>query len=387
VAYVVEGSVRKAGDKVRITAQLIKAADGFHVWSDTFTRDLKDIFAVQDEIAGLIAQNLKLKLEMPSERPQASPEAYGLLLQGRFFARQESNAGRKQSLEYYRRALALEPGYALAWAELAQSYIRLARFGGLMTAEGMKEARLAAQKSLALDPDQPIALEAMGWVQRTADWDWRAAQKTLQRALGLAPENSSILTSAAILYFNVGRSDEAVALARQAAERDPLNAMAQINHADMLMQTGRAADSVEPMKKGLQLAPEIEEFRAHLAIALAWLQRFPEADALLEQEPNEAYRLWGQGIIAGYRGDRAAVTRAREALMGRHDATMTGYTAMLFAAEGNKDEAFAWLERSFAERDSTACWVKTATYYESLRNDPRWPVFLRKLGLADDQLK
>ena len=256
-----------------------------------------------------------------------------------------------------------------------------------MTAKGMREARTAAQKSLELDPDQPIALEAMGWVQRTADWDWRAAQKTFQRALALAPENPSILTSASILYFNVGRGSEAVALARQAAERDPLNAMAQINLADLLMQLDGVPESIEIMNKGLKLAPQVEEFRAHLAIALTKLKRLAEADALVEQEPSEAYRFWGRGMIAGLRGDRAAVTRAREALLAKHDSTMTGYVALLYAAEGNNDEAFASMERSLVERDSTVCWIKTAVFYDPLKSDARWPVFLRKLGLADDQLK
>jgi tetratricopeptide (TPR) repeat protein len=224
-------------------------------------------------------------------------------------------------------------------------------------------------------------------VQRTADWDWRAAQKTFQRALALAPENSSILTSAAILYRNVGRGDEALALARQAVERDPLNAMAQINLGDFLMQSGGVSESIEFLTRGITLAPQVEEFRSHLAIALTLIKRFAEADALVEQEPNEAYRLWGRGIMAGLRGNRAAVGTAREALLAKHDPSMTGYVAMLFAAEGKHDEAFAWLERSMNERDSSVCWIKTAIYYDALKNDPRWPIFLHKVGLADDQLK
>jgi tetratricopeptide (TPR) repeat protein len=328
-----------------------------------------------------------LKLGMTTERARANPEAFGLLLQGRFFARQESNAGRTQSIEFYRRAIGLEPGYALAWAELAQSYIKLSRFGGMPTAEGVREARIAAEKSLALDPDQPVALDALGWVQRTADWDWRGAQKTFQRALALAPENAAILTDAAILYLNVGRTDEALALARKAVDRDPLNAMAQINLGDLLMQSGGNPESIEPMTRGLKLAPGVEEFRAHLAIALAQLKRDAEADALIEHEPNESYRLWGRGIIAGIRGDHAGVSRAREALVARNDATMTGYVAMLLFAEGKDDEAFGWLDRSFRERDSTVCWVKSALYYDPIRNDPRWVEFMRKLGLAEDQLK
>jgi tetratricopeptide (TPR) repeat protein len=270
---------------------------------------------------------------------------------------------------------------------MAQSYIGLARFGGMTTAEGMNEARNAARKALELNPDEPVALEAMGWVLRTADWDWRAAQKSFQRALALAPESPSILSAAAILYFNVGRGGEATALARHAVELDPLNAMAQIILSDLLMQLDDIPGSIEPMNKGLKLAPQVEEFRCHLAIALAKLKRFPEADALVEQEPSEAYRMWGRGMVAGLRGDRAALARAREALAAKHDSTMNGYLAMLYAAEGNNDEAFALMERTFAERDSTVCWIKTAGFYDSARLDPRWPTFLRKAGLADDQLK
>jgi TolB-like protein/predicted Zn-dependent protease len=388
VAYVVEGSVRKSGDKVRITAQLIKAADGFHVWSDTFTRDLKDIFAVQDEIAGLIARNLELKLRLAAESAPVNPDAFALFLQGRFFARQESNPGRKQAIDFYRRALQLEPRYALAWAEMAQAYVRLARFGGMPTAEGMREARAAAQSSLAIDPDQPVALDALGWVQRTADWDWKSAQKTFDRALSLAPEDAAILTGASILYFNVGRTEEALELARKAVDRDPLNAMAHINYGDLLINCGRLDAGVPILRQGLTLAPGAEEFSTHLAIALEVLKRPAEADAAIEREPSESYRLWGRGMVAALRNDLAGAARAREALMARNDPSMGGYVAMLYGAEKKLDEAFAWMDRTFRERDSTVCWIKAnAVFYRNLIGDPRWTDFVRRAGLAPEQLK
>jgi tetratricopeptide (TPR) repeat protein len=270
---------------------------------------------------------------------------------------------------------------------MAQSYIRLARFGGLPTVDGMKLARAAAQKALELDADQVIALDAMGWVQRTADWDWRGAQKTFQRALALAPGNAALLADAAILYFNTGRTDEAITLARSAVERDPLNAMAQINLGDLLWNAGRLPESIEELGKGIRLAPEVEEFRTHLAIAFAQLKRFPEAIATAEAEPNAVYRLFGLAYVAGLRGDRAASIKAREELVKKNEASMTGYVAMLYAVEGNRDEAFAWLDRAYRERDSSACWVKTAAVYAVLHGDPRWPELLRKLGLHDEQLK
>jgi hypothetical protein len=170
-------------------------------------------------------------------------------------------------------------------------------------------------------------------------------------------------------------------------EHDPLNAMLQIILGDLLINAERLPESIEPMNQGFKLAPGVEEFRTHLAIALAQIKRSAEADASLEQEPNEAYRLWGRGTIAGVRGERAGVSRAREALVAKNDPSMIGYVAMLFVAGGGADEAFAWLERSVRERDSSVCWIKSAPHYGPLNSDPLWPELLRKVGLADGQLK
>jgi TolB-like protein/Flp pilus assembly protein TadD len=386
VAYVVEGSVRKSGDKVRITAQLIKA-DGFHVWSDTFTRDLKDIFAVQDEIAGLIAKNLELRIGHSSSESGVNPEAYQLLLQARHFARQQKNEGSQQALDYYHRVLALEPGSALAWAELAKVYIHLARFSGLPTADALREARTAAQKALELDPDQPLGLDALAWVQRTADWDWRGAQKSFQRALELAPGSPAIMSDAAVLYFNIGRIAEAIVLLRRAADLDPLSGPVQINLGDLLSISNHPEEGSKYLLKGIALTPEVEEYRSHLAYTLALQGHFPEATAVAEQETNEAYRLYGRAIVANLRGDQKAYAAARDELVTRHGAEMPSYAATLYACGHDNDQAFTWLDRAYAQRDSGVAWTKTNYFLNNLHTDARWPVFLRKMGLADDQLK
>ena len=387
VAYVVEGSVRKAGDKVRVTAQLIKAADGFHVWSDTFTRDLKDIFAVQDEIAGLIAKALELKISRASAETTVNPEAYQLLLQARHFAQQQKNEASMQALDYYHRVLTLEPGSALAWAELAKVYIQLARFNGMPTAEGMRQARAAARRALELDPDQPIGLDALAWVQRTADWDWRGAQKSFQRALELAPANPLIMSDAAVLYFNIGRIDEACALVQGAAKLDPLNGPVQIVAGDILTVAGRPEEGVPHLLKGIALTPEVEEFRSHLAYGLAHLGRFAEAKAMAALEPNPDYRLYGQGMVASLQGDRPAYLAARAELVARAGVDMSTYIATLYACGHDNDQAFAWLDRAYARRESGMAWTKTDPYLKNLHADPRWALLLNKLGLADDQLK
>ena len=387
VAYVVEGSVRKAGDKVRITAQLIKAADGFHVWSDTFTRDLKDIFAVQDEIAGLIAQNLQLKLAQAATRVEVSPEAYTLLLQARFVAQHESNEGRKQAVAYYRQAIAREPGYALAWAEMARGYAMLGRYGGLPMREAMPEARAAAQRALELNPDEPSGHNALGWVLRFADWNWRGARQSFERAVQLAPDNPTMLGDAAVLLFNLGRTDEAIALARRGVERDPLSARARFSVGDILTNADRDAEGVEAFDRGIELAPGTEAYHAFRGAILSRLHRNAEAQASIEREPNEAYRLMAQAMVATDRGDPAASIRARDALIAKSGASMAGWIALVCAHEGERDQAFAWLEQAAQEHDRMIPWVKCQHYLRSLHSDPRWTVFLAKLGLTDEQLK
>jgi len=382
VAYVVEGSVRKQGDKVRITAQLIKAADGFHVWSDTFTRDLKDIFAVQDEIAGLIARQLQLKLAEGGDRGTVDPALYELLLQARALTLRESNEDWRQAIALYRRALEREPRLALAWAEMARTYVQLGRFGGMPIQDAMQEARAAAQRALELEPDQATGLVALGWVQRTADWDWRAARQSFQRALELAPGNASVMGDLAVFYFNTGRVAEATSLARQAVERDPLNARAQASLGFILNLNGDWEQALAPLRQAVALAPSIEEVRSHQARALMALGRLPEAAAAAEQEPNEAYRLIARAFIPGPAADAAMAE-----FVAKYGEEMPGYVANIHGIRGEIDPAFAWFERALARRDAAVVWVKTNVNNRALRADPRWPAFLRKVGLADDQLK
>ncbi|MBI2813211.1 MAG: tetratricopeptide repeat protein [Opitutae bacterium] len=386
VAYVVEGSVRKAGDKVRITAQLIKAADGFHVWSDTFTRDLKDIFAVQDEIAGLIARQLQLKLGEGGARVAVDPALYELLLQARALTLRESNEDWRQAIALYRRALERESRLALAWAEMARTYVQLGRFGGMPTPLAMREARPAAQRALELEPDLASGLVALGWVQRTADWDWRGARRSFQRALELAPGNSSIMGDLAVFYFNTGRVAEAKTLARQAVERDPLNARAQASLGFILNLNGDWEQALAPLEQAVALAPAIEEVRSHKARALSILGRQDEAAAAAEQEPNEAYRLAARAFLMGRPDQAAASNRALSEFIAKYGDDMPGYVANIYAIRGEVDPAFVWLERAYGRRDAAVVWVKTNANCRSLHSDPRWPGFLRKVGLADDQL-
>ena len=384
VAYVVEGSVRKSGDKVRITAQLIKAADGFHVWSDTFTRDLKDIFAVQDEIAGLIAQNLSLKLGITASAASAvNPAAYQHMLQARFFSRKEDNEGWRKSIEECRAALALDPDYALAAAEMARSYIFLCRFGGISLSEGFRAARPAAERALALNPELPEANNAMGWVLRTADWDWHRADAAFRRAYELAPRSADMIRDYAVIRNNQGFFAEAIELGRLAVKLDPLNASTHC-YASLFLAwfDGHLDEAVTEMQRGLALAPEAVEWHSILARSLILQGRLPEAAATAEREPSERYRLFARALVLSAQKNHPAAEQARSELIEKHGETMSFHIAEIFALSGEDDRAFEWLERARIRGDTPMAWILGTPTLRPLLRDPRWTALIAKLGLA-----
>ncbi len=389
VAYVIEGSVRKQGDKVRITAQLIKAADGFHVWSDTFTRDLKDIFAVQDEIAGLIAQQLQLKLgESSRAMKQVNPEAYEHLLQARFFSRREDNDGWRRGIEECRAALAIDPDYALAAAEMARSYISLCRFGGIPLKEGFQAARPAAERAMALNPDLPEANSAMGWVQRTADWDLLRAGVSFRRAYELAPRSAEMIRDYAVIRCNQGYIEEAIELLRRSLKLDPLNASTHCYLALFLAKDRSHLDeSVVEMKRGLELAPDAVEWHAMLTRILVYQGKFQEAAAAAELESSERYRLFARALILAPQKDHLATERAIAELIEKHGDTMSFHIGELYAVSGEVDRAFEWMDRALIRRDTPMVWILTTPTLGLLTHDPRWPVLLKKMGFSAEQLK
>ena len=219
VAHILEGSVRKSGDKVRITAQLIRASDGSHLWSESYDRKLDDIFAVQDDIAGEVVKALKLTLldTKSATRSRATdPEAYNLALQGRFFLDRRGKEDTARAVEYFTQSRARDPGYAPAWAGLSMAYVWQANAGFIPMADGYRLAREAARKALALDPQLVDAHLAMGWIQQVSDWDWDGAQASFRRALELEPGNANALMRAGNSALAVGRVSEALDLASRA---------------------------------------------------------------------------------------------------------------------------------------------------------------------------
>ena len=393
VAYVLEGSVRKAGDKVRITAQLIKAADGFHVWSDTFTRDLKDIFAVQDEIAGLIAKNLQLKMGLAAATTTRSidPVAYQEYLAGRAAAEVGTEEKAKSALVHFQRALGAEPTFTAAWVQLALTYVHLGRWGGVPSETGWSEAIRAAEKAQALEPDSPDVLLAVGWVRRSAEWNWLGAEQAYRRALQLRPNHAETLVALGVLLANLGRNEEAIALAQRAYALDPLNAETQADLLNIYFVNERFSEAVQAGRRAVQLAPSSAHTHGWLAIALAYMHQYAEAEAEATMEPEAINRLLAQGIVL-VKQNRFDEARAKvremearaESLQGAENVHIS--IAYLYSELGDTSKAVDSFIQTIADRDPSIAWARTR-FFHNLDRDPRWKGVLNKIGLADDQVK
>jgi TolB-like protein/Tfp pilus assembly protein PilF len=400
VTTVLEGSVRKAGSRMRISVQLVKVADGYHLWSETYDRTLEDIFAVQDDIAQSVvkelratllgeAKDMKVGQEVTAQVAAAAkgratdPEAHRLFLQARHFVDRSTREDTAKGIGYLQEALALEPEFALAWAELGRAYASEANWGWAPAAEGYKRAREAVARALALEPDLAEGHAGMGWIQMSHDWDWRSAEASYRRALELAPGNALILHQASWLAASMGRLEEAIGLARRAVEQDPLSASAYTFFGTTLWVADRLADAVAALRKALELAPQRAITRASLSIGLLALGRAEEALAEALREPEEWERLWALAIIHHAAGRGAESNEAAWKLAAKYANDAAYQVGEVYAARGQADLAFEWLERAHAQRDPGLAWTKMDPFLRSLHADPRWDAFLRKMGLAD----
>ena len=400
VATILEGSVRKAGKRVRITAQLVHVATDSHLWSETYDRALEDIFAVQDDIAQSVVRELRAALL--GEKPDASAnaavktevgaaakgrgsnaEAYRLYLQGRFFEDRLTRLDTTRAIEYYRQALKIDPAYALAWTGLSRSYGVQASFSLGTTGEGFGKAREAAERAAALEPDLVEGHVALGWVRLFLDWDWKEADRLFRRALELAPRDTEALRGTAILAEYLGRLDDAIGLLRRAAELDPLSVWAHRSLAACCLRANLLDEAEAAATKALELNPEGGLGYHVLGLVYLTQRRPEEAFEMFRREGHEIFRLFGLVLghhACGRPGD-ADVTL--EELIEKHAAGGAFQIAEACAYRGEADRAFEWLERAYAQRNPGLGRIKVSPLLKNLYGDLRWQPFLIKMGLAD----
>ena len=398
VATVLEGSVRKSGNRMRISVQLVKVMDGYQLWSETYDRTLDDIFAVQDDIAQSVLQELRATLLGAAADPAAEkkaadavaaavkgrstdPEAHRLFLQARHFIDRNSRADTQRGIGYLQQALALEPNFALAWAELSRAHAGAANWGWASAAEGFARARESATRALELEPDLAEGHAGMGWVLMAHDRDWRGAEASYRRALELAPGNALVLQGLGMLSGNLGRFDEGIMLCRGSVEQDPLSPSCYFYLGLVYWTAGRPAEGEAALRKSLELAPQGAATHAWLAILLLTQGRNDEALAMALSEPEDWGRLFACAVIQHAAGRPDEADAALRELEDRHGSEAAYQVAQARAARGEIDVAFAWLERAFDQRDAGIFWTKVDPLLASLHTDPRWQPFLGKLGL------
>jgi TolB-like protein/Tfp pilus assembly protein PilF len=386
VAYVLEGSVRKAGNHVRVTAQLIQGADGFHVSSTTYDRTLDDIFAIQDEIAADVVKQLRITLlgTTPTTR-KTDPEAYALYLQSVPLSRRSTRDGFEKSDALLHRALEIDPAYAPAWAGLAANFANKAVSGQMPLQEGFARAREANTRALELDPQYAPAYAGLAFVAMYGESDFAAAAKYLEHAFALDPANARVLGNGATLLNLLGRRNEALALRKAITVRDPVNVNALFNLGTSQLNAGRLDEAVASFRTVLSLSPGNGVAHYQMGVAMLLGGDADGALAEFEQEPVEVFRLIGLPMAHHARGRKAESDAALAGLIAKYEKDAIYNIAGIHAFRGENDRAF---ERLAQERRNGGTFAEIVVdpLFANLYDDPRWAPFLREIGKAPEQL-
>ena len=390
VTHVLEGSVRKAGSRLRITAQLISIADGCHVWSERYDREMTDIFAIQDEISQAIVTVLKLKLAKPASRAlgrrPVEPEAYESYLKGRFFWNKRTESDLNRSIEYFLRAIELDPAYALAYAGLSDAYVLLGIFGVRAPGDVYPKARAAAERALEIDETLAEPHAALGHVLTAYDWDFQGAETEYKRALDL---NSSYPTAHqwyGHLLAVTGRYAEGIAEVTRARDLDPLSVPINAFVGLIYMKARKSREAVEAARKGVDLDPNNPFAHWILARALDAQNELSESVA----ESEKAARLSGGGQASTAQlgcayariGDTAKAHKIIDQLA---ELSRTKYVspydiAIIYTGLGEKDLALKWLEKAYEERAVRLLELPDPAF-DTLRSDPRFQDLVKRIGL------
>jgi TolB-like protein/Flp pilus assembly protein TadD len=391
VANILEGTVQKAADQVRVNVQLINAKNDSHLWADKYDRKLADIFAVESEVATKIAETLQAKLTDPERnaiaaRPTENNEAYQLHLKGRYFRNKLTPEGFPKAIEYFQQAIEKDPAYALAYAGLSDSYAMLGFWGLLPPREMWPKAKAAALKALEIDHNLAEAHVALGWVSFTYDWDWPAAERHFERALALNPASRATYYPWYSLYLGaLGRSDEALIEAKRALDLDPVSPVMNFNLAQQLYYARRFDEAIEQCRKTLEMDPSFSI--THSLLGRLFLAKGMYREALLEYEKLAGLSARNPVALAGLAyaharsGERNQALRELDELRALSKQTyVPSYAfAIVYAGLSEKDQAFASLEKAYEERDGSLALLKANPFWDPLRSDPRFETLVAKV--------
>ena len=393
VYYLLEGSVRKSADRVRIAVELIKSGDGASVWSETYDRELKDIFAVQSEIAGAVAKQLKVALlgnngqaaQLAGTATPQNVEAYNALLQGNFHFYLRTADDFRKAIGYYEEAIRLDPRYALAYAKLTPPAVNLAvSFGYIKSKEkeeAMAKARASAKRALELDPNLSEAHLAQALVLELLDFDFAGAEAEYRRALELAPQNPPVINDLAILASELGRLDEAVALERRAIALDPLRGTFHYARAHDLIALGRYDEAEAEMQKAIQLQPKSAQNYLDSAIIQILRGNPSAAVELAKQETDPFWRTYALALAYFANGDRAEADAALKKLIDENADESGSQIAEVYALRKEPEKMFEWLEHAWTTHDAGVIQLLYRPFALAYKDDPRFIAFAQKIGV------
>ncbi|MEE8405486.1 MAG: protein kinase [candidate division Zixibacteria bacterium] len=385
VGTILEGSVRKAGNRVRITVQLVKTSDGFHLWSETYDKVLEDIFAVQDEIASAVAKALHVTLLGKSPEKQInSPESYALLLQGQQAMLKWNKESALEAIVLYQKAIEIEPDNARAWAGIARVYAQQASYGYDDSQTAYRKAKDAALRALELDANLAEAYEVMGIIRWGLELHFDEADSAFRKAYELAPNNTSVVSTLSAFLGTMGNFEESLSMSKLAVELDPLNPETHVNHGRILFHKGQFGEARVEIQKALELSPEMTSLYGFLGWTYLLQEKFDEALSAIEKEKAPGYKNCVLAKVYHAMGEKQNSDKALEFLLSMSDKNSWAIQiALVYSYRNECDDAFKWLEVARTSRDAGIPIIKVSPFFENLHDDPRWPVMLKKIGFPD----
>jgi TolB-like protein/Tfp pilus assembly protein PilF len=383
---ILEGAVMRSGNRVRVTAQLIRAATDEHVWAESYERDLQDVLNLQRELALQISREIKIKVE-PSEAKQlansrtVNPEAHELYLRGRFFWNRRTREDLFKAVDYFHEATDLDPSYAQAYAGLADAYNELVGFGNLSPTVGLPKAKAAALRAIELDESLAEAHAALAYGS-AADWDWLEAQKEFQRALELNPGYAVALYQYGFIVSMWGRQDKAIALTQKALELDPLSQIALYRAGRVYFHARQYEKAARQFGRILELNPS--DPLGHYGLGLVYEAQGKHDEAILhfqKQKLQQGFELASAYAATGRKAEARHKLAAEQQRLSKQRAYIRpGWVAEVYVSLGEKDEAMRWLEEAYGQHDSWLALIKVWPAFDSLRSDPRFQDLLRRMN-------
>jgi adenylate cyclase len=382
VTHLLEGSVRKTGQQLRVTAQLTRASDGMQLWSQTYDRKLAEIFEVQDEIGERVSQ--ALHVAVPNGRPHVAPNlrAYNLVLEGNYFKARRTLGDAEKAAELYQEALEISPNYALAWARLASSYLREEVMKGPPSEDQNKRILQALNRALQLDPNLAWAYYTRAGFEMNVTWDWAAAQADTQRMRAIDPQFEMLPSAFGDIALVFGEAARAVEWYEDDIERNLLDPNALDSLAVALCAANRLEQCLRIRLRLQQLHPEFDGINSAVGKTRLYLGQFAAAREAIQREPNEPYRLGGLAMVYWAMKNRAGSDATLNSLQQKFASSQPYAIAQIHAYRAENDAAFHWLNLAYQQHDPEMLEVETDPLLHNLHGDPRFQTLLKRMRLS-----